>query len=290
MASVDEMEAFCRKWLNDRRGNLRLQRDLYLVTGLSDEQSNCWNASDAIAQKWGPAVFSNWHAADATQRGTPAWDSATVRVLSFPNPPYTGAPPFGSFIDFGNVVSDMIADHHALRGASLMGEYDIVGHSMGGLDTFAALFDLDSTPAAEPPRRIANAFNLATLDTPWRGVANIAIRRKFESDPQRLTQCDALAASSPQLAAVDARAAELGQRVARLTCYGADSAAQVEVSSANLFEDGTRFAAARAKTDYRFIVIPGVSHSGAFGITTSVITIANLFDTLTRGDRLSVFT
>jgi hypothetical protein len=290
MASVDEMEAYCRKWLNDRRGKLRLQRDLYLISGLSDEEAGCWCDSGGIGQSWGQAVFSNWHQADITQRGTPAWDAATVRVLGFPPLPYPAGQPFDTFIDYGTIVRDAIHDHHPARPGSRMGEYDIVCHSMGGLDAFSALRDLDANGGpGTAPDEIANAYNMATLDTPWRGVPNMPIRQTFESDAARLRQCAAITPGSPQLARVEADAANLQLRVTRLTCYGADTASQVEVDSANLYNDKVRHDVPRAKTDYRFIVIPGASHSGAMGITGSVITIANLFDTLTRSDRLSAY-
>jgi hypothetical protein len=76
-------------------------------------------------------------------------------------------------------------------------------------------------------------------------------------------------------------------RVTRITCDGVDTATQVGVGSADIYSDRERFAVAVRDADYRFIQIPGSSHSGNMRITTSVITIANLFDTLSRGDRLS---
>jgi hypothetical protein len=282
MANVEEMEAYCRKWMNDRKGTLSLQRTLYLVPGLDDEGANCWLANGAITSSWGPKVFKNWHMATTADLGTPKWSRATVRVVLFPKayPP----PVCDSFLDFGDQLREIIASDYPDRD-SPMGEYDLVCHSMGGLDAMAALMDLD--PSRPPlPQRAANAYNFVAMDTPFRGVPNMTTRRRF-SPQHAQKQCDALTPGSPELAWVEQAAERLESRATRITCYGVDSATQVEVTSGNLYHDRARFATARREADYRFIQIPGSSHSGSLGITTSVITMANLFDTLTRGDRLS---
>lgn len=289
MPNADELEAMCEKWLKDRAGQLRLQRTLYLIPGLDDESAGCWssNGGKTIYDFWGPRIFQNWHGVSSAKAGTPEWDAATVRLIQFPLP-YPASFPGTDFRDFGLTVRQLIGSHYPDRG-SVMGEYDVVGHSMGGLDAMAALLAIDPVGGNAGAPQIAKAYNFVTLDTPYRGVPNIALRMRF-SPPHAQGQCRALADGCPELTLLGSRAAELAARVTRITCYGVETASQVEVRSANLYADRNRFAHERFETDYRFLKIPGASHSGTLGITRSPITIANLFDTLTRSDRLSGLT
>lgn len=285
MATVDELETAATQWLNNNRGKLSLQRDLYLVTGFDDETAGCWvDGANAIAKVWGPRVFSNWHVATASiHQHAPdptIWKFANVRVIDF-DLSYRR-----SFLEFGDVLRKTIQTEHPDTGSS-MGKYDLVGHSMGGLDSFVALLDLTASPNPVPAAdRIARAYNLVTMDTPYRGIPNWEARRNMSPASKR-DQCTAMAPDSPELKLIDANASRLPSRVVRMTCYGVDSASQVEVTSGNLFADKNRYAAERDACDYRFFQIPGASHSGPMGITQSVITIANLFHTLTTSRRLS---
>lgn len=286
MPSADELEAVCSKWLRDRAGQLTLQRTLYLIPGLDDEGAGCWsvNGAKTIYDHWGPLVFSNWHGVSSEKAGTPEWNAATVRLIQFPMP-YPATFPGTDFRDFGLVVRQLIAMNYPDDG-SLMGEYDVVGHSMGALDAMAALLPLNPASGDAGALALAKACNFVSMDAPYRGVPNMPIRRKF-SPPFAQGQCSALTEGSAELALVDAQAAALSTRVTRMTCYGVETASQVEVRSANLYADRTRFEHQRFTTDYRFLKIPGSSHSGSLGITRSTITIANMFDTITRSDRLS---
>jgi len=284
MATVDEIETACEQWLSQRKGKLMLQRTLYMVPGLEDEQAGCWiGGPNTIADVWGPKIFSNWHLAVASRdlANPAAWNAANVRLIDFDANVLRA-----TFLDFATTVREIIARSYPFDG-STMGEYDIMGHSMGGLDAFMALVD-DADPAnpVAPNARIARAYNFITMDTPYRGIPNVDARIAM-SEPSKRSQCEAMRGGSPQLGLVDAAAARLPDRAVRITCYGVDSASQIEVQSGNLYGDQKRFAAAIKASDYRFFQVPGASHSGPQGITQSVISISNAFNTLTHAGRFS---
>jgi hypothetical protein len=228
-------------------------------------------------------VFGDsWKLAVASKDGPASdkWKFANVRVIDFDESHRD------SFIEFGAEVRGVINSSYPDEGAS-MGEFDVVCHSMGGLDSFVALTnDLDAADAVPADKRLARAFNFVTMDTPYRGIPNVDARKKM-SAPDKVNQCEAMRPGSPQLTLVDASAAGLASRATRITCYGVDSATQIEVQSGNLYADTTRFGSQRQTADYRFFQVPGASHSGSQGITQSPITIANLFFTLTTTNRLS---
>jgi pimeloyl-ACP methyl ester carboxylesterase len=286
MATVDEIETAARQWLNGQKGKLTLQRTLYLVPGFEDETAGCWlKGPNAIGDIWGPSVFTNWQMAVASRdkANTAKWKWANVRVLDF-----DAAVIRPSFLTFADVVRAAINEDYP-DDQSSMGEFDVVGHSMGGLDAFAALVD-DVDPnrsvPVPPAERIARAFNFVSMDTPYRGIPNWKARLKMTAQGKE-AQCTAMAPDSPELKLLDAAASRLVDRAIRITTYGVDSVAQVEVISGDLYADAGRFAQERHAADYRFFQIPGASHSGPQGITQSVITIANLFYTLTTATRLS---
>lgn len=285
MATVDEQETAAEQWLNKARGKLFLQRNLYLIPGFEDERGGCWlGGANTIGDFWGPRVFANWQLAIASrdQANETKWKWANVRVIDFDETVQRN-----SFLEFGDTVRSAIVTEHP-DSSSSMGEYDIVSHSMGGLDSFVALVDgLTAGPNPVPvSERIARAFNFVTMDTPYRGIPNWEARTKM-SAPDKRDQCRAMAPGSAQLTLVDAVSDQLPSRVIRVTCYGVDTASQVEVTSGDLYADSKRFNAERAASDYRFFQIPGASHSGPQGITQSLITIANLFYTITTSNRLS---
>src|SRR6266404_6087725 len=128
MATVDELEAAAEQWLNNRRGKLFLQRNLYLIPGFEDELAGCWlRGPHTIADVWGPRVFSNWQLAIASLDANNAqkWKWANVRVLDFDADVQRN-----SFLEFGDTVRAAIQTEHP-DSASSMGEYDLVCHSMG---------------------------------------------------------------------------------------------------------------------------------------------------------------
>jgi pimeloyl-ACP methyl ester carboxylesterase len=287
MASVDEIETAALQWLNKQRGKLTLQRTVYLIPGFEDETGSCFlGGANTIGDIWGPRIFTNWQLARASAdvAGNPEkWRWATVRVIDFDDSIVRP-----SFLDFAKTVRDTIVPQYP-NDESGMGEFDVVCHSMGGLDAFAALVD-DLVPG-DPPlpadQRLARAFNFITMDTPYRGIPNWEARLKMTAASKK-AQCTAMRPGSPELRYIDATADKLPARAQRVTCYGVDTASQVEVTSGDLYADRNRWIKERQQCDYRFFQIPGASHSGSQGITQSVITIANLFYTLATGARLSI--
>lgn len=260
--TVDELTDLATRWLNNHVQQFSLRRPLFLIPGYDDERGGCWIGPNSL-DEWGRKVFQNW-------------DSAR-RLITFPFP-YER--PMDSFLDFGDDVRGIIAPNNPDTGGAT-GEYDLVGHSMGGLDAFAALVDdLDGTRPQPPPGgRLARALNYVTFDAPFGGVPNMPIRR-LSAGPSRQLQSDALMKNSSQLSMLAINRSRLAQRAVRATCYGADAAAQVEVEQPDLFGSGNQLADARERLRYRYFVIPGSSHSGDLGITKSVIALANLFETL----------
>ena len=260
------MEA--EEWLSDLGMHPRLlNRHLFLVPGITDELADCW--------QW------------IVQRGRlliPNWDSyvtvVTFEELGTPDADY----PAVDFIDFGAYLRDLILQTCGPSGTS-SAQYDIVCHSMGGLDGFAAMVPLlGRHPSAD---ELPTARFFITLDTPWRGVLNqdILCSRPAIRDPQwpgRPTQCGALRPGSAQLTALlDARGA-LTDGVERMICLSADRESPIEVewSSSNMCRDVAPHDLWRQGPSYRANMIPGTCHSGVGGITWSAITIAQVFNSL----------
>lgn len=258
-----ELRMEAEDWLDDLGGNPRpLNRHLFLVPGITDEMADCW--------QW------------IVERGRlliPNWDSY-VTVVTFDDP----EAPDADFIDLGAYLHDLIRDICGTSGTG-SAQFDVVCHSMGGLDTFAAMVPLLGRYVYDT--RLPTARYFITLDTPWRGVLNWDIRCG-QSDirdpnwPGRKTQCPALKpGSDPLVALLNARGTLKGL-AERVICMSADRESPIEVewSSSNLCSDVAASTIWPLGPSYRKYMIPGTCHSGVGGITWSPIGIAQIFNNL----------
>jgi hypothetical protein len=259
-----ELRAAGRDWLGNLAKRYPLQRRLYLVPGICNEDAQMW---DTIWH-WGMLSIPNW--ADYAERIR--FETLTAR---------------DDFRDFGDHVRGLIAARYPYDPTHQVGEFDVVCYSMGGLDTCAAMVDLRATPVV-PARGMAKAFHFITLDTPFGGVPNWALRRSFpdmSGRPDRQTQCDALNPDSPQLAALRAARGALAGVAERIVCYsaGGDSAVQVPLESSNLCYDAQPASLWGAAPTYASHLIPGASHAGESAIFDNEYLIASVFGQLLFG-------
>jgi hypothetical protein len=87
-------------------------------------------------------------------------------VIQFRDDADTGPPPWEDFLDFGDDLAEYVHRDVSPDGRAV----DFVCHSMGGLDTLAAIALL---PGEEPlpAAPLACAHHVITFDTPFRGFA-----------------------------------------------------------------------------------------------------------------------
>src|SRR5207248_1785772 len=102
-----------------------------------DETASCWTAAPNCIEFWGTKVFSNW----AAKRTIVRFPDQQAQ-FQFPAGFQVGGQDIGAttmndFRDFGDFLR--VSIRGALASDARDGEYDVVCHSMGGLDTFAAL-------------------------------------------------------------------------------------------------------------------------------------------------------
>ena len=121
------------------KNKIALKRPVFFVPGWTDESCACWRESNKIniwIKDWFDKICSN---------------SEEVRYVNFENE----SPGCKSFLDFGEVLKNKIWDDIGKEK-----EFDVVGHSMGGLDIRAALI-------GENP--LSNVSNCLTVATPHQG-------------------------------------------------------------------------------------------------------------------------
>jgi hypothetical protein len=259
-----ELQSAGRAWLGNLGRRFPLQRRLFLVPGICNEDAEMWND----VWSWGSLSIPNW--------------AAYAERVTFES-----VEPRATFVDFGTYLQRRIGARYpaptggAASGTPGVGEYDLLCYSMGGLDSVSAL--TSSTGA------MAKAFNLITYDTPFDGVPNWKLRQQFSDmtgRPDRQSQCAALAPGSPELQALRASRKALSTRVERIWCYsaGGDLAVQVPVSSSNLCADmppATLFGGPTPA--YASRLVPGASHAGDGAIYSNEYAIAMAFGNLLFG-------
>lgn len=278
MSDVEIERREARRWLR-RQASLpaermpSLARPLFLVTGYTDEDAMCWQGEESF-MRLGPRIYRNW--------------DTRAHMIVFPRDEVLDARhgalagrAMDSFLDFGDLLRQEML-RRAPEAATDLG-YDVLCHSMGGLDAAVALMGLEASPPRQPPapagQRLGKAHHLLTLDTPWRGVPSMDFRRKFAHTDAQKRQGGALFRESPQLALLAGKFGELPSRVHRLTCYRPEGATQIEVpaQSADLYGESPDFRPQREACGYTAVVVRGASHSGERGITRSPITLEHVF-------------
>jgi pimeloyl-ACP methyl ester carboxylesterase len=250
-------------WMQNK---LTLPRPVCLVPGWRDEQGECWSHMDS----WLKATCTNY--------------GADVYPLVFDAPGGSGYPPWEDFLDFGSDVADYVAKHLANDPRGV----DFVCHSMGGLDTFAAIALMNGQPGiASAP--VTNAHTVITFDTPFRGFASAgnplfqAFVKKGRQDSWVLLQLGAMEPDSKRMVAVGAARDAFLAGVQAFWPRGADNAAgALEVPDTSAKFDGPNTFASGLQPRYRpYAVFPDTSHSGTNGVTHDVRAIVETLQILT---------
>jgi triacylglycerol esterase/lipase EstA (alpha/beta hydrolase family) len=137
----EEQKQIASKELSSYAGKLRLLRPVYFVPGWTYEFSECWTSpyltSYVPIKRYVTRLFSNY-------------DQAFFITFSLKE-----SKGCKSFLDFGALLKEKIRKQAPKNG------FDLVGHSMGGLDSIAAI-----TNEQDP---LTGVINLITAATPHRG-------------------------------------------------------------------------------------------------------------------------
>ena len=250
-----------------QQSELTLPRPVCFVPGWRDEQGQCWTRMEA----WFQAIVTNY--------------PADVHFLQFVAPSGSGYPPWEDFLDFGSDVADYVAQHLANDPRGV----DFVCHSMGGLDTLAAIALMQNQPGITSTP-VTNARNVITFDTPFRGFASAsnplfqAFVKAGRQDSWVLLQLGAMEPDSKRMVEVGAaRDAFLGG-VQAFWPRGADNAAGLlEVPDNSAKFDGPGSFATAVRPRYRpYFMYADTTHSGlANGVTNDVRAIVETLQILT---------
>jgi len=150
---------------------LPLVRPVFVVPGWTDE--SCWN----------------WVKPYALQLPLKAWTSKIVKnkkLVYYVTFTDAESKSCKSFIDFGGILKKRIEDT-----VGKSNEFDIIGHSMGGLDIRSAI----------AIHGLKNTQNCITVATPHKGamLAEIGNILKVKYLPHHKAQCNALARRSQEI-------------------------------------------------------------------------------------------
>lgn len=230
-----------------------LARPACFVPGWRDEHGECWKRM----KEWLPHVVKN----------------ASTHVFFVEYFASDGGllPPWEDFLDFGDDLAELIQKDVGAGG----GLVDLVCHSMGGLDTIAAIAMLDDHPELATSS-LRCVHTVITYDTPFLGfgAAENALFRKFvasgRTDPWVFTQLAAMEKDSKRIAEVRLARDTFLANVTAFWPRGADNFdGLLEVShDSAAFGSAADFAPA-VRARYRdYFSWPDTTHSGtANGVT-----------------------
>ena len=249
--TVEELARARKRLRQMAEAPLRLERQVYFVPGWRDERGSCWKRME----EWLPHLVANWrthvHFVQFLLRGD-------------------RLPEFEDFLDFGDDLAELV---EADVGRSAR-QVDFVCHSMGGLDTFAAIALLDLHPELETPA-LHCAHTVIAYDTPFLGFAaagNALFRKFVESgrrDPWALVQLAALEKESKRIAEVKLARDEFLSQLTAFWPRGADNydgLLEVPHESASFGARGDFSPSVQGH--YRdYATWPDTTHSGPRGIT-----------------------
>ena len=126
-------------WKQDK---ITLKRPVFFVPGWTDEDCKCWK----FPYRKGYIPIKEWIS-------TISKNPKIVHYIVFSE---KGSKRCKSFFDFADILKGKI-----WRSIGKRKSFDLVGHSMGGLDSVAAIIDKD--------KPLTNVYNLVTVATPHQG-------------------------------------------------------------------------------------------------------------------------
>jgi pimeloyl-ACP methyl ester carboxylesterase len=251
---------------------ITLKRPLYFAPGLSDESgSSCWGAPDDAKSFRG-----------VMRRVCASPNQVRFHSFLIGSPPQP--PPYENFIPFGADLARRIWDDVAHSTEKV----DIVCHSMGGLDTFAAIALLDDYPelGVQPLRLFENVI---TFDTPFTGfnAADNAIflklkRQQRPDEPTLLSQAVALKPGSLRMHEVDQNRDRFLRNLGAFYPRGADNfngLLEVPHESAS-FGKRSDFAPEWRDRCRPYVWWEDTTHSGPKGVTRDPRAIVEVFSLL----------
>ena len=244
-----------------------LPRRVYFVPGWRDEMGDCWST----VEEWIPYVVKNYR--------------THVSFIQFTAGGGGAVPPWEDFLDFADELAEVV--HRDVDGSGE--QVDLVAHSMGGLDSAAAIALLDGQPdlTAAP---LTCVHTLVTYDSPFLGFAAAEnelfekLVRKDHGDPWVLLQLGAMHEDAKAILRLDAaRNAFLGG-VAAFWPRGADNYdGLLEVTHRSASFGGAAHFDPAVRDRYRgYRVWSDTTHSGVtHGVTHDVRAIHEMLELLT---------
>lgn len=219
---------------------LELKRPVFFIPGWTDEACVCWSTPylkrGTCLKEWVRKVVKN---------------PGLVNYVSFTEKESKGCK---SFFDFGDILKKRIWKEIGKRAG-----FDLVGHSMGGLDAIAAITDEENT--------LRNVDKLITVATPLQGSELGEIGPVFRKYPEHIAaQCVNLDPDQPAIKLInkpDARE-KLLNRVNKLYCL-MGTRDQAVMRSARFNKEGIDPKFYQKKVE--LLVIDGATHSRKYGIT-----------------------
>ncbi len=228
------------------KDKLELKRPVFFIPGWTDESCICWITPylkrDICLKEWVAKVVKN---------------PEMTKYVSFSTKESKSSK---SFFDFGDILKEKIWDKIGKKT-----EFDLVGHSMGGLDAVAAITDEEDT--------LLNVNKLITVATPHQGSELGEIGPIFRKYSEHIaSQCVNLDPDQPAIKLInkpDVRE-KLLNRVKNLYCL-MGTRDQAVMRSARFNKEGIDSKLYEKKVE--ILVIDGATHSQKYGITQDPRTI-----------------
>lgn len=228
------------------KNKIELKRPVFFIPGWTDETCVCWMTPylkrDICIKEWAKKVVKN---------------ADFINYVSFS---VKESKSCKSFFDLGDILKEKIWDVIGKKT-----DFDLVGHSMGGLDAVAAIADEEGT--------LLNVNKLVTVATPHQGSELGEIGPIFRKYPEHIaSQCVNLDPDQPAIKLInkpDARE-KLLNRVEKLYCL-MGTRDQAVMRSARYNKAGIDQRLYEKKVE--ILEIDGATHSQKYGITQDARTV-----------------
>lgn len=225
---------------------LELKRPVFFIPGWTDENCVCWMTPylkrDACVKEWVAKIVKNLE---------------LVNYISFSA---KESETCSSFLDFGDILKTKIWDK-----IGKIQTFDLVGHSMGGLDSVAAI--------THPDDPLKNVNYLITLATPHQGSEWGEIGAKFgKRERYHTLQCVNLDPDQLPIQLINRlrKRMQLVERIKKLYCL-MGTRDQAVMRSARFNKAGIDSKLYEKKVE--ILEIDGATHSQKYGITQDPRTI-----------------